>query len=76
MNLWPRVSLPLLTPSISKGTTLPSSRHRIECSGLTQRSLPLPQRIDFGQGKPRTISGTMPATTSAVERPFFSTIAT
>ena len=31
----------------------------MECSGRTQRSRPEPQRIDFGQGKLRTISGTM-----------------
>ena len=35
----------------------------IECSGRTQLSLPAPQRIDFGHGKPRTTSGTMSAIT-------------
>ena len=63
MNLWPRVSLPLLMPSISKGTTLPLNRQRMECRGRTQRNLPSPQRMDFGQGKLRTISGTIVATT-------------
>ena len=69
MKRWPRVSLPLLMPSISNGTTLPPKMHRIECSGRTQRNRPFPQRIDFGQGKLRTISGTISATTCDVARP-------
>src|SRR5262245_36259940 len=76
MKRWPRVSLPLLMPSTSNGTTLPSSRQRMEWSGLTQRSLPEPQRIDFGQGKFATISGTISATTSAAGMPRFSITAT
>ena len=66
MKRWPRVSLPLLIPSISNGTTLPPNRQRIECIGRTQRNRPLPQRIDLGQGKLWTISGTILATTSDV----------
>ena len=60
-------------PSISKGTiSVPDSRvrmQRIECSGRTQRSGPAPQRIDFGQGKSRTVASTVSATISAAGRP-------
>ena len=42
---------------------------RIECSGRTQRRVPEPQRIDFGQGKSRTIASTVSATISAAGRP-------
>ena len=49
---------------------------RIECSGRTQVSLPLPQRIDFGQGNVRTTSGIISASTSSAERPAFSITAT
>ena len=76
MKRWPRVVSPDLTPSISKGTTLPPKRQRIECSGRTQRRLPSPQRMDFGQGKARTTSGTISAMTSAVARPGRSMTAT
>ena len=48
----------------------------MEWSGRTQRSLPEPQRIDFGQGKFATISGTISATTSAAGLPRFSISAT
>ncbi len=51
MKRWPRVMLPVLTPSISNGTTSPSKVQTIECSGRTQRKRPEPQRMDFGQGK-------------------------
>ena len=53
----------------------------MECSGRTQPSAPgfaerSPQRIDFGQGKPRTTSGTISAITSIAGRPGFSITAT
>ena len=35
-----------------------------------------PQRIDFGQGKPRIIAGTSSATISSAARPGFVTVAT
>ena len=46
-------------------------------NGRTQRSASgfaeaAPQRIDFGQGKARTIAGTISASASLVERPGFS----
>ena len=49
----------------------------IECSGRTQESEPdlaerSPQRIDFGHGKVRTMTGRMSASTSIVARPGFS----
>ena len=48
----------------------------IECSGRTQVSRPEPQRIDFGQGKPRTTSGIISPITSSAGRPGFSSTAT
>ena len=48
---------------------------RIECSGRTQVSLPLPQRIDFGQGNARTTSGIMSPITSSAGLPGFSVTA-
>ena len=54
-------------PSISKAMTTGSSVsgpkvQMIDCSGRTQRSAPgfaeaLPQRMDFGHGKPRMMAG-------------------
>ena len=49
----------------------------MECSGRTQLSAPglaerSPQRIDFGHGKVRMITGSMSASTSSVARPGFS----
>ncbi len=73
MKRCPRVVSPARSPSISSATTsLPASVasvQRIPCSGRTQRRLPSPQRIDFGQGKPRTIASTVSATISAAGRP-------
>ena len=64
---------PAAMPSIAKGTiSAPASvvsRQRIECSGRTQRSEPAPQRMDFGQGKARTVASTVSATISAAGRP-------
>ena len=53
----------------------------MECSGRTQFSAPgcadcAPQRMDFGQGKLRTMSGMISAITSIAARPGFSTMAT
>ena len=73
MKRWPRVTSPARMPSISKGTTsAPASslsRQITECSGRTQRRLPAPQRIDFGQGKLRITSSSTSATISAAGRP-------
>ena len=76
---WPRVVSPERRPSTSKATISGSSVsgpkvHRMDCSGRTQRSAfglvePLPQRMDFGQGKARMTAGTISATTSGVGRP-------
>jgi hypothetical protein len=44
-------------------------------SGLTQRNLPSPEVIDFGQGKPRTMASTISAAISGVGRPFLSRVA-
>ena len=49
----------------------------IECSGRTQVSEPdlaerAPQRIDFGHGKVRMMTGSISASTSSVARPGFS----
>ena len=49
----------------------------IECSGRTQDSAPdlaerSPQRIDFGHGKVRMMTGRISASTSIVARPGFS----
>ncbi len=41
----------------------------MEWSGRTQRRLPSPQRMDFGQGKLRIVPATASATTSAAARP-------
>ena len=56
-------------PSISNGTTWPSNRATIRFSGRTQRSVPEPQRIDLGQGKPRTIWSTISGIRAAVGWP-------
>ena len=48
----------------------------IECSGRTQVSLPVPQRMDFGQGSVRTTSGSISPITSSAGRPGFSISAT
>ena len=49
----------------------------IACSGRTQLSEPglperAPQRIDFGQGKVRMMTGRISASTSIASRPAFS----
>ena len=77
MKRWPRVSLPLLMPSISKSHDLAveQAEDGVQRAHPAQ-AVPSPQRIDFGQGKLRTISGTISATTSAVARPGFSIVAT
>ncbi len=85
MKRWPRVTSPEAMPSMSKRTISVSlvsgpKTQRIECSGRTQERLPGfaergPQRIDFGQGKLRTIGGTTSAITSSAGRPGFSTTA-
>ena len=49
--------------------------HKIECSGRTQRKLPLPQRMDFGQGKLRIVVSNTSAMISAAWRPGFSSTA-
>ena len=64
---WPSVRLddvspwPSSAPSRrSNGTTAPSSRQTMRRSGRTQvKSLPLPQRIDFGHGKRRSSGGSV-----------------
>ena len=70
---WPRSGRAATKPSISSGTTSAPvsrvSRQRIGCSGRTQRSVPSPQRMDFGQGKARTAASTVSATISAAGRP-------
>ena len=73
MNRCPRVRSPAAMPSTSSGTTAapPSSlrMHRIDCNGRTQRRVPAPQRIDFGQGKARIAASSTSATISAACRP-------
>ena len=82
MKRWPRVTSPEAMPSTSKRTISGSSVsgpkvQRIEWSGRTQRSESAePQRIDFGQGKSRTTSGTISATRSGTGRPGRSITAT
>ena len=73
-------------PSTSKSTTTGSSVsgpkvQTIDCSGRTQRSEPGfadagPQRIDFGQGKPRITAGTSSAMISSAALPGFEMCAT
>ena len=75
MNRWPSVTSPLAMPSISNGTTAPSNRQTIRFSGRTQRSVPVPQRIDLGQGKSRTIRSTISGIRVAVARPCSETTA-
>ena len=80
-NRCPCVMLPAAMPSIANGTISGSSVSgpkvaTIECSGRTQVSRPSPQRIAFGQGKPRITSGTISAITSIAARPGFSITAT
>ena len=48
---WPRVVAPARSGPNSSGTTSPSNRQRMPCSGRTQRTAWSPQRIDLGQGK-------------------------
>ena len=47
----------------------------MECKGRTQRKDPLPQRMDFGQGKLRIVASTTSATISGAARPGFSSTA-
>ena len=79
MKRWPSVrSEAAITPapvSISTGTTSPSSRQAMRFSGRTQRKVPAPQRMDLGQGKPRTTASTISATISAVARPRWCKVA-
>ena len=73
-------------PSMANFTTSGSSVSgpkvaMIECSGRTQESEPdlaerSPQRIDFGHGKVRIMTGRISANTSSVARPAFSISAT
>ncbi len=82
MNRCPFVVSPDAMPATSKATISGSSVsapkvHRMDCKGRTQRSAsgasdPLPQRMLFGQGKPRISPGRRPATTSCVACPGFS----
>ena len=78
---WPRVLLPKASfpcvPPRSKepSSTTPPNSAMMECSGRTQRTVPVPQRIDFGQGKSPMTAGMISASTSAVARPFFSATA-
>ena len=51
------------------GTTSPSRRQRIDCSGRTQRRSPSPHRIDLGQGKRAKASGRLDASMSRTWRP-------
>ena len=77
---------PAAMPSTAKGTISvascsPPKVQTIACNGRTQRSAsgfaePAPQRIDLGQGKPRTIAGRISASTSFVARPGLSITAT
>ena len=86
MKRWPNVVWPASMPSMENFTTSGSSVSRpkvamIECSGRTQDSAPdlaerSPQRIDFGHGKVRMITGRISASTSSVARPGFSISAT
>ena len=86
MKRWPQVTSPDVMPSTAKGTISVASFgvarvQRIPRNGRTQRKASgrteaLPQRIDFGQGKARTIAGTISATASLVVRPGFSITAT
>ena len=73
MKRWPLVMSPAEIPSIDSGTTsLPVSSlriHRMECKGRTHLKLPVPQRIDLGQGKFRTVFSNASATISAAGRP-------
>ena len=60
-------------PSTSSGTTRApassESRHRMECSGRTQRSVPAPQRMALGQGNWRMVRSSTSATISSAGRP-------
>jgi len=86
MKRWPRVVCPVSMPSIENVTTSGSSVSgpkvaMIECSGRTQVSEPgfterAPQRIDFGHGKVRMMTGKNSAITSSAGRPGFSISAT
>ena len=46
--------------------------HKIECSGRTHFSVPVPQRMDLGHGKLRIVCSSTSATISAARRPGFS----
>ena len=82
MKRWPKVVCPASMPSTENFTTSGSSVSgpkvaMIECSGRTQESEPdlaerSPQRIDFGQGKVRMMTGRISAITSIAARPGFS----
>ncbi len=69
MKRWPWLSSPLLMPSTSIGTISPSKVQRIRRSGRTQRSREVPEVIDLGQGKARTMASTISAMISGVGRP-------
>ena len=47
----------------------------MEWSGLTQRKLPAPQRIDFGQGKLRMVASSTSAMIAGAARPGLVTTA-
>ncbi len=82
MKRWPHVVWPASMPSTANFTTSGSSVSGpkvavIACSGRTQISEPgfaerAPQRIDFGHGKVRMMTGSISASTSSVARPGFS----
>ncbi len=75
MNRCPTLTSPLTRPAMVTGTTAPSNTHRMPRSGRTQRSVPSPQIIDFGQGNDRTIGSTISARISRVARPAFDRVA-
>ena len=70
MIRWPSVKSPLTSPCPSsapcarvKGTTAPSSTHKIRFKGRTHTMVDVPpQRMDFGQGKARISAGRASAT--------------
>ena len=86
MKRWPKVTSPVVIPSISICTTSEASCgiasvQTMRRNGLTQRSASGfvdagPQRMDFGHGNERTIAGMISAIASLVSRPGFSITAT
>ena len=79
MNRWPRVSSPALIPSTEKRNDFglfglrPERRHDgMQRPHPVERIADAPQRIDFGQGKFLTTSGTISPITSIAGRPGFS----